>query len=164
MTLSTESQNFSNLVNRNADPSIMTIDIAGNERKQAERRAVMEKANPSKPEPARVELNKLRSQLFNLQQQVKNLEIKVNNEAGNVQHLEGRLAEVLKTKKQQEASGNLLAARNYEHSAHLLENELSDTRERLVKEQRCNASAARELRTWQTEHGARLKELQKEVG
>jgi uncharacterized membrane-anchored protein YjiN (DUF445 family) len=124
-------------------------------------------ANPPTPEQAKVqlksELNMLRKQLFELQQTAKSTEQKVNNEAGNVHLLEGRITTTIKEQKEYETSGNLIASRSYEHQIQQLENELADTRERLVKNQSYNAGAARQLRTWQTEKGPRLKELQKEV-
>jgi len=147
-------------------PEVFTIpdDIAVIiEKQQAVRRAAEEKVNPPKPEPARVELNRLRSQLFALQQTAKATEQKVNNEAGNVSGLEQRINEAIKTKNGYETAGNLLATRNTEHGIQLLEDELSDARDRLTKDQRWNAGAVRELRTWQTENGPRLKELEKEV-
>jgi hypothetical protein len=108
-------------------------------------------------------LNKLRGELFNLQQNAKGTEQRVNNEAGNIKLLEKRVTEAIKNKKQYEDDGNLLGARTLERHIQELETELNDTRERLVKEQRYNAGAARELRTWQTENGPRLKELQQQV-
>jgi hypothetical protein len=164
-TMNQENRNFFNVMMRNADPSVMTVNdetIAANEKKNAERRAEQEKNNPPKPGAARIEFNKLRGQLFTLQQDAKGFEIRVNNEAGTVKNLESRLTEALRVKKTHEASGNLLAERTLEHNAQLLENELADARDRLAKEQKNNILAVRALRAFNTEHGARLKDLQKE--
>jgi hypothetical protein len=130
-------------------------------------RAAQDKANPPKPvqgDPVKSELNSLRSQLFNLKQNAKYAETIVNNEAGNVREFERRITEFIKTKKQHEDAGNVLGARSVEHGIQTLENELADARDRLVKEQRYNATVARQLRMWQAENGQRLTELQKAVG
>lgn len=127
-------------------------------------RAERDAANPPKPVPAQVELNRLRSELFNLEQNAKGMESRVNNTAGKVKLLEKRITETLKLKKQHEESGNLLGARSYEHQAQQLENELADTSELLAKERRQNGITARALREWQTNNTSRLVELRKEVG
>ena len=61
-------------------------------RMRAERAA----ANPIKPEPAQQELNRLRSQLFGLQQNAKSYEQRVNDVAGNVHEFERRLTVMLR--------------------------------------------------------------------
>ena len=168
MTLPTGSHNYAALAfranlekNPEAFRPITDGDIAKIEQQQAARRAVEEKAKPT--EPLRVELNRLRNQLFTLQQNAHATEVRVNNEAGTVRLLEQRITEAIKSKKQCEEAGNLLGGRSYEHQIQSLEEELADTRERLLKNQRYNAGAARELRTWQSENGPRLLELKKEV-
>lgn len=171
MTLPTGSHNYAALAfraNLEKDPNAFTItdeDVKKIEQRQAARRAVEEKAKPTeKPtEPLRVELNRLRNQLFTLQQNAHATEVRVNNEAGTVRLLEQRITEAIKSKKQCEEAGNLIGARSDEHGIQTLEEELADTRERLLKNQRYNAGAARELRTWQSENGPRLLELKKEV-
>lgn len=165
MTLPTGSQrNFMNLVLRDVDPALMTIDITANEKKQAEWRAEREKANPPKKLTLREELKTLQKQFFTLQQYVKGTEQTVINRVDNIRGLELRLTEVLSTKKHYEENCNLLAARGYERQACVLEDELSNARKQLLKEQRYSEGAARDLRTFNTAHGSRLKELQKEVG
>ena len=149
--------------NLEKNPDLMKFDVEQFEEDQQKHRAAMNAANPPKIEPVRVEFNRLRGQLFDHQQHAKAMEIRVNNEAGNVHEFERRITAVLKLKKEHEDAGNLLGARSYEHQAQQLENELADARDRLVKDQRYNAAAARGLREWQQEHGPRLKELQKEV-
>lgn len=170
MTLPTGSQYSSfplfvkhNLETRPQDFRAVTdADITAIEQKQAARRAVEDQNKPH--EPLQVELNRLRGQLFSLQMNAKGTEQTVNNTSGNVRLFETRLTEALKTKKKHEDAGNLLGARTYEHQVQELENELLDARDRLVKEQRWNSGAARELRTWQTDNGPRLLELKKELG
>jgi chromosome segregation ATPase len=146
--------------NRN-DFIITDADMAAIAQQNASRRKAEEIVKPK--EPVKAEFNRLRSQLFNLQQAAKSTEQRVNNEACNVHVLEQRIASALKNKKEHEDVGNLLGARSYEHQIQHFEEELADTRDRLTKNQRSNAQAARELRTWQQEHGARLKKLQNEV-
>lgn len=147
-------------------PEVFTITdatVADVEAHGKKVRAERDAANPPKPEPIRTELNRLRSRLFDLQQNVKNTEIRVNNTAGYVKEFEKRITDAIKEKQQYEESGNLLAARGGEHRVQLLENELADMRDRLAKEQRDTAFAARALREWKADNDARLKELQKEV-
>jgi hypothetical protein len=150
--------------NLEKNPDLMKFDSVTFEKQQAARRVAEAKLNPIKPEPAQQELNRLRSQLFGLQQNAKAYEIRVNNLSGSVHEFERRLTVHLKTKKEYELSGNLLAARSCEHQIQGLETELIDARENLVKEQRWNGMAARALRTWQTENTPRLLELRKQVG
>lgn len=126
-------------------------------------RAERDAADPPKPEPIRVELNRLRGQLFDLKQHAKNTEIRVNNTSGNIKLFEQRITEMLKEKNNQDEAGNLRGVRSAEHGIQLLENELADARDRLAKELRDNSHAARALREWKTNNDARLKELQKEV-
>jgi predicted nucleic acid-binding Zn-ribbon protein len=167
MTLPTAPQrNFMNLVHRNAstDPTLMVIDNEKIENQMRERRAAHEKANPPNVVPIREELKELQKQFFALTQNAQSLEQKITNLTDNIHHLEVRLTEVLAIKKHYEENCNLIAARGYEQQACRLEDELADLREQLVKEQRYSAAAGRELRAFNTDHGPRLKELQKEVG
>jgi NAD-dependent SIR2 family protein deacetylase len=150
-------------VNLERNPDLMAFDLEKFEQTLKEKRAAAVKLNPPKPEPALQEYNRLNSQLFALTQNAHGLEVRVNNDTGNVREFESRITKTLKTKKQHEEFGNLLGARSYEYQIQLLENELADAREQLVKDQHQNSGAARELRTWQTENGPRLKELQKEL-
>jgi chromosome segregation ATPase len=131
------------------------------EQQQAARRAKDNKAKP--PEPVQAEYKRLRSQLFTLQQNVQSTEQKVTNEAGTAQLLEERIDAALKSKKGCEDAGNLRGARSYEHQIQGFETELADVRERHTTNQRYSTTAARELRTWQTENGGRLKQLQKQI-
>jgi chromosome segregation ATPase len=149
MTLPTGTHNYAGMAfraNLEKNPDLMTFDVEKHEATQKKRREAEAKANPSKVTPLQVELNKLRGELFNLQQNAKGTEQRVNNEAGNIKLLEKRVTEAIKSKKQYEDDGNLLGARTLERQIQELETELNDTRERLVKEQRYNAGAARELR------------------
>jgi hypothetical protein len=161
-----EQQNFLGLLSKTMpkDPTITTIDIAANEKKAAAFRKAQDKANPVEPVPAKVELARLRSQLFKLQETAKSLEVKVNNEAGNVMLFESNIKKLLVAKKTAEAAGNLLGARNYEHQIQLLETELADAQARLVNERRYNGAAVRELLAFKKEFGPRIEELTKEVG
>lgn len=164
MTLPTGTFNYAGMAfkaNLEKNPDLMTFDVTKHEATIKKRREAEAKANPPKVTPVQVDLNKLRGELFNLQQAAMGTEQRVNNEAGNVKLLEKRTTEAIKTKKRYEDAGNLLGARTLEHEIQGLENELADARERLVKNQHYNTATARELRTWQTENGARLKELEK---
>jgi len=157
-----ESQNFLNLVLKNADPSIMTIDISANEQKAAERRAAMDKANPPAKIEPKVEYNRLVSQLFDLKQNCKCFEIRVNDFAGQVHQLEGRITEELKEKKRCVAEGNLRGERFYEHRVELLEDELADAKTRLQGARSNNTAAIRALKVFDGHQ--RIAELTKELG
>jgi predicted nucleic acid-binding Zn-ribbon protein len=166
MTLPTGTHNYAGMAfraNLEKNPDLMTFDVEKHEATQKKRREAEAKANPPKVTPLQVELNKLRGELFNLQQNAKGTEQRVNNEAGNIKLLEQRINTAIKEKKGYIADGNLRGERTVEKQIESLEGELADTRERLVKEQHYNTAAVRELRTWQTENGPRLKELQQQV-
>jgi hypothetical protein len=156
--------NFLNLVTKNADPKILIPDIPWVEKQAAKRRAAMDKANPPKPVPEKVELNRLRSELFNLQQNATGCGIRVEQQAGEVDLLETQINEALKTKKQHEDAGNLLGARNYEHQVLRLEKELVRANRLLTERREHNTFAVRELLNWKKEFASRLGELTKEVG
>jgi hypothetical protein len=150
--------------NLEQNPKLMDLDITTFQQELAVRRVAAQKLNPIKPEPAQQELNRLRGQLFALQQNAKAYEVLVNNTSGNVREFERRITTLLKIKKEHDDANNLMGARSYEHQIQGLETELIDARENLVKEQRWNGMAARALRTWQTENTPRLLELRKQVG
>lgn len=143
------------------DKSLITVNLADVEKSAKERREFFEKANPPKPEPAQVELNKLRSQLFSLQQAVKNTEIYANNKAGEVELLEQRLAEALKKKNEYGGAGNLLAERACEHSVQRLEGELVDAKKEYTIAKHRSAQATRALRTF--DGAARIIELKAQL-
>jgi hypothetical protein len=156
--------NFLNLINKVADPKILTVDMGVLSKETAKRRAAADKANPPEPKPARVELNRLRSELFNLQQTATDCGTRVAQQAGNVELLETQITEALKTKKQHEEAGNLLGARNYEHQVLRLENDLRTVNKLLRVRQEQNSAAVRELLNWKKEFSPLLAELTKEVG
>jgi hypothetical protein len=156
--------NFLNLINKVADPKILTVDMGAISKETAKRRAAMDKANPPAPKPARVELNRLRSELFNLQQTATDCGIRVEQQAGNVKLLETQITEALKTKKEHEVAGNLLGARNYEHQVLRLENDLRTVNNLLRVRREQNSAAVRELLNWKKEFSPLLAELTKEVG
>jgi len=147
------------------NPDLFTItdaSIKNIEKQQAARRKKEDKERPT--ELLSAELVRLRSQLFAIEQNVKGMEIRANHAEVDVREFEKRITEAIKNKKQHEKSGNLLGARSVEHGIQLLEGELDDARASLAKYKRFSAGAVRELQTWQTENGPRLKELEKEVG
>lgn len=148
-------------VNLEKNPDLMRFDekeFAATLKKQRESAA---KLNPPKAVPVAVELSRLRSELFDLQQQVNSTKQKITDGEGNIKLLEGHITAAIKESKKYTAAGNLLAARGVEHKIQKFESELNDARDRLVKEQHYSTASARVLRTWQTENGARLKELEK---
>lgn len=143
------------------DPKLMTVDLTQIERNQAERRREMEKANPPKPEPARVEYNRLRQQLYSLQQTAKSAETSCNNKADHVRGLEQRINDLLKRKQKAHTDGHLGDERICEHQIQLLENELLDAQEDFLKAKHWNSQAARALKAF--DGHARLAELKAEI-
>jgi hypothetical protein len=151
-----------NLQIRPQDFIVTDATCAEVEQRAKEMRVARDAANPPKVEPAGVELNRLRKELFDLQQWAKYAEIHCNNVAGTVKGLEQRLTEVLKHKKIASDAGNLLAERNYEHSASLLESELVDAKEEFTRAKKQSSNNARALREFDGQ--ARIAELKKELG
>jgi len=157
-----EQQNFLNLINKTADPSIMAIDIEGNEKKQAARRAEMDKLNPPAKIAPKIEYNQLQSRLFALNQDCKAFAVRVNQWAGAIHQLEGRIADLLKHKKKAAEEGNVRGERSYEHQVELLEDELADANIKLQGALSQNAGAIRALKAFNGHE--RIKELKKELG
>lgn len=143
------------------DPKLITIDFAAHDKHATKIRAERDKANPPKPEPAQQELNKLRHQLFSLQEEMKNTEIYANDKACDVELLEQRLAEALKKKKAYAEAGNLLAERSGEHTVRLLESELVDAKRELTFAKKRSVNATRALRAFDG-HG-RIAELKAQI-
>ena len=112
----------------------------------------------------RTEYNRLRKQLYDLQQAAKNTEVKVNCAADEVKHWDRNIDDRLKRKKIAVAENRLGDERACERKIEHAENELLEARERLVREQRYNHGTVRDLKNWQTEHGPKLDELKKEMG
>ena len=108
--------------------------------------------------------NRLRKELFDLQEQARGAETRVNNEAVTVRMYQSQIEDLLKRKKKAIADGALGEERNIERRLLAEENDLLDSRERLLKLQRNNHCAVRALKDWQTANGAQLAELQKEIG
>ena len=145
------------------DPSVFEFDIKKFEENAAKMRAARDAANPPKPEPAKFELDNLKKQLWNLENYAKACATKVDNEEANVKHFEAVVAEHCKAKKNADSAGQWGEARKQENLITRAEVDLQECREQLVKLQGYSVNAARGLRTWQQEQGARLAELQKEI-
>ena len=139
------------------DPKLITVDFNKIEAFQQQTREAREKANPPKPEPMRVEYNRLRQQLYGLQQQAKNAEVYRNNKADVVKGLEYRINDLLRHKKQAIVEGHLGQERVCEHQLQRLETELVDAKEEFNKAEHWNAQAARALKAFDG-HG-RIAEL-----
>jgi hypothetical protein len=108
--------------------------------------------------------NKLRKELFDLQEQARGAETRVNNEAATVRMFQSQIEDLLKRKKKAVVDGALGEERRIERGLLAQENELLDSRERLLKLQRDNHRAVQALKDWKTANGAQLAELQKEIG
>ena len=144
-----------------ADPKLMTVDLEQLGKMHKDTVAQRETLNPPQPEPARQEYNRLRQQLYNLQQQAKNAEVYCNNKADEVRGLEQRINDVLKRKKQAVAEGHLGQERLCEHQLQQLERELPDAKDEATKAKHWGAQAARALKAF--DGHARISELVKEL-
>jgi|HubBroStandDraft_1064217.scaffolds.fasta_scaffold00727_10 hypothetical protein len=110
----------------------------------------------------RAEYNRLRGKLYGLQQTAKDTEIRLNDAVANVHHFEVIVADLLKRKKNASAANLLGEERVWEHQLIAAEHDLLTSREALVRWQKVNASAARELRNF--DGHVRIAELKKEFG
>ena len=130
------------------DPKLMTVDFEQLTAMHKATIAMRENINPPEPEAARPEYNRLREQLYNLQQQAKNNEVYCNNKADAVKGLETRINDLLKSKKQAVAEGHLGQERSYEHQLQQLETELVDAKEEFTKAKHWSGQAARVLKAF----------------
>ena len=149
--------------NLEKNPDLMTVDVAKIDQSQKTRRDWEAKNNPPKPEPVKVEYNKLRKQLFDLQQCAKGSEVRVNDAVATVRHFEVIITNLLTQKKAATTDGRLGDERGCEHLLVAAESDLQNARENLAKWQKENSATARELRTWQADNGARLTALEKQI-
>lgn len=150
--------------NLEQNPEVFTVpaDIG---KQCAEAAKKTRELNPVTPEPLKVEYNRLRSRLFDLQQNAKSLEIRVNELAGRVHLLDKRIAEALRLKKQESDKDNLLGARTYEHQVQSLEDELADAKAELQKAMQYNKGAVRQLREFrESPDFDRIAQLKQELG
>lgn len=108
--------------------------------------------------------NRLRKEKFDLEEGTRGAETRVNNEAANVRMFQSQIEDLLKRKKKAVVDGALGEERRIERGLLTQENELLDSRERLLKLQRENHRAVQALKDWKTANGAQLAELQKEIG
>ncbi len=157
-----DTQTFMNLVLNNADPKLMVIDIAAHEQRMTEHRAARDKAQPPKPQPARVEYNQLRQQLYDLQQHAKHTEDYCNTQVAEVKLLERRIDDVLKLKKSAVEEGNLRGERNYENQIQMLETTLFDAKKELTRATVQSGRAGRGLKAFAGRQ--RIEELKAELG
>jgi len=151
---------------RDKHPDWFTItdeSIRQVEQRQKELRAVRHKAHVDShpPVPLRPEYNRLRKELFDLQQHAKHTEIYSNEQAGRVEVIESRITDLLKQKKAAVGAGHLGQERFCEHNIQLLETELIDVRVEFNRARNQSTFAARGLKAF--DGYARIAELQKEL-
>jgi hypothetical protein len=108
--------------------------------------------------------NKLRKELFDLQEQARGAGTRLNNAAADEREFQSRVEALLIRKKKAVVDGALGEERCIERGLLAQENELLDSRERLLALQRDNQRAVRALKDWEAAHGAQLADLQKIVG
>lgn len=107
------------------------------------------------------EYNRLRQQLYDLQQQAKNAEVFCNNKADGVKGLEQRINDLLRKKKQAIAEGHLGDERNCEHQLQQLETELIDAKQEFTQAKHWSVQAARALKAFDGQE--RIAALKKEL-
>ena len=149
------------------DPELMTVDFSQINKVAKEQREKRDAANPAfagvhPDKTPLMELQRLRRELFGLDQGAKNTEIYTNNIAGTVKQLEERIAHTITQKKTAVASGNERSARNYEHAITQAERELAETGKEFQRARGVSAEAARLLKEWP--HRERIKELETSLG
>ena len=155
-----DQKTFMNLVLNNGDPDLMVVDFEDLAKRQAERLAARDIAQPPKPQPARAEYNQLRKELFAAQEWAKNAEIYCNDRAGTVKLLEQRITDLLKQKKA--AIDSPLAERNFENQIQLLETELLDAKTEFNRARHQSNYAARGLKAFGGHE--RIAELKLDLG
>jgi len=144
------------------DPKLLTVDFAQLDKKAAERREQMDTLNPPIVEGLAKELQRLRRELFSLQENAKHSEIYCNEQANRVRLIEQQITDAINRKKAAVNSGNALAERNFEHTIARLERERDEAEREFVHARKASAGAAATLKEWP--HHARLEELKKLVG
>lgn len=148
------------------DPELMTVNFEELGRTQNERLAGRDAANPAfagvhPDKTPSQELQRLRHDLFKLEQHAKHSEVYTNEQAGQVKLLESNLTHALQQKKNAAEAGNLLAERNAEHTIKRLERELVDAEKEFQRARKVSAGAAIVLKEWP--HHKRIEELTKKV-
>jgi hypothetical protein len=155
-----DQKTFMNLVLNNGDANLMVVDFEDLAKRQAVRLAARDIAQPLKSQPARVEYNQLRKELFASQEFAKNAEIYANGCACTVKLLEQRITELLKQKKA--AVDSPLAERNFENQIQLLETELLDAKTEFNRARHQSNNAGRGLKAFGGHE--RIAELKAELG
>lgn len=153
-----------NLKNRPEDFTITDDNIRELEAKAKKMREERDRLNPKfagqGPDPTpRAEYNRLRQQLYNLQQAARSAETLCNNKADAVRGLEQRINDLFKLKKQAIADDHLGDERKWEHQIQILEIELTKAQEEFFKAKRYNTQAARDLRVFEFDNKQRIAEL-----
>lgn len=156
-----EVKNYAHCAFMAPDPKLITIDLSEVTKRVNAHNRAMEKLNPPKPEPVRVEYNRLRQRFFDLQQQAKGTEINCNEKAGVVHLLEQRINDLLRQKKTAIDQGNLGQERACEHKIQLLETELVTAKEDFTIAKHRSSKAARALREFDGDE--RIAELKKQL-
>jgi len=144
-------------------PDLMTVDLPAIEAKAAEHRAKMAELNPPKEVPAKEEFSKLRKQLYDLQQSAQGAEVRLKDARETVIHWEQAVSSLLKKRQAASIAMELGNMRGYEHNLVAAETDLELAKEHLAKWKKEHTQVGQTLRSWQTENGARLKELEKLV-
>jgi hypothetical protein len=133
-------------------PEVFIID--DNTIKQVEEttKQIRAKQDAEAPAPDKLDLrkeyNRLRQQLFDIQQNAKCYEIRTNEAAGQVHLIEQRITEALKNKKAAIEAHNLRGERMYEWQVTSLETELADAQVELSKNRRWSIEAGRALKNF----------------
>ena len=153
------------------DPSVFSLDGLDEKLKETQKKiAAVDAANKLQRDtttgvnsPKAIH-NRLRKELYDLQEYTKATETKVNNEADNVREFQNRVEVLCEAKKAAIAAGQLGKERNIEHRIEMVEDELLDSREKLTRIQKDNHRAVRALKDWKKTNGAEFERIAKEIG
>ena len=167
--LTVENQNFINLMvgskrpERNQEEHDATMKAGAEERGRIN---AINKANREARDPnntPRNEFSKLRREQYNLKEDLKGCEVRLNEKASDVHEFEKKVADLLTKKQAAKAAGQLGDERKYEHLLLRAEEELMDARDVLEKYRKANNAAVRALKNWNFANEKLLEDLAQKV-
>ena len=167
--LTVENRNFINLMVGNKLPTWNQEEHDATMKKMAEERAVIHALNKTAREARdpnntpRNEFSKLRREQYNLKQDLKGCEVRLNEKASDVHEFEKQVASLLIKKQAANAAGQLGDERKYEHLLIMAEDALMDARDALEKLRKANNEAVRALKDWNFANEKLLEDLAQKV-
>ena len=141
-----------------APDELMTVNFDDLAKRQKEIIAARE-AQPQRQEGPAGQLQKLRRELFCLEQRAASTETYCNNKGDESRLAQQYLNDALAKKKAAVTKGNFSLERNLEHTINRLEGEFDIAEREFHRARKIAAQAARELKEWP--HRERVAELEK---